>query len=295
MRLEANGVQLRYDEKVVVADLSLAIPDGKVSVLIGPNGCGKSTVLRALSRLLSPRRGTVVLDGQSINTLSTKEVARRLAILPQLLVAPESISVEDLVWYGRHPHRAALKTPSKHDREIVEWSLEATGMIELRARFVDTLSGGQRQRAWIALCLAQGTDLLLLDEPTTFLDVAFQLEVLDLLAHLNRDQGKTVAMVLHDFNMASEYADHIFVLKDGALVEQGTPAQVLTPDVLRMAFGIEARVVAHPVSGTPLCIPIRGRQARVGARPPDPASGRRAGPLREGGEVDVDGERLGQP
>ncbi len=263
MRLEANGVQLRYDEKIVVPDLSLAVPDGKVSVLIGPNGCGKSTVLRSLSRLLQPRRGTVVLDGQAINTLPTKEVARRLAILPQLLVAPESISVEDLVWYGRHPHRGALKTPSTRDRELVEWALEVTSMAGLRARFVDTLSGGQRQRAWIALCLAQGTDLLLLDEPTTFLDVAFQLEVLDLLADLNKDQGKTVAMVLHDFNAASEYADHIFVLKDGALVTQGTPAEVLTPDVLHTAFGIEAQVVPHPASGNPLCIPIRGRLRRV--------------------------------
>jgi iron complex transport system ATP-binding protein len=260
MRLEATNVCLAYDKIVIAEDLTLQIPDGKISVLIGPNGCGKSTALRSLSRLLEPRSGAVVLDGQDIHRLSTKEVARRMAILPQMLVAPESITVEDLVWFGRHPHRGALKTPSRNDRDIVDWALQVTGMNEMRRRFVDHLSGGQRQRAWIALCLAQGTDLILLDEPTTFLDVAYQLEVLDLLAELNREQGKTIAMVLHDFNMASEYADHIFVMKDGALVNQGTPAEVLTSDVFHQVFGITSQVVVHPVSGRPLCIPIKGRQ-----------------------------------
>lgn len=259
MRLEAQNVCLAYERIVIAEDLTLKIPDGKISVLIGPNGCGKSTALRSLSRLLTPRSGSVVLDGQQIHRLSTRDVARRMAILPQMLVAPESISVEDLVWFGRHPHRGPLKTPSGKDREIVEWALNVTGMTEMRTRFVDHLSGGQRQRAWIALCLAQGTDLILLDEPTTFLDVAYQLEVLDLLAELNRDQGKTIAMVLHDFNMASEYADHIFVMKEGALVGEGTPAQVLTPEVFHDVFGITSQVVTHPVSGRPLCIPIKGR------------------------------------
>lgn len=260
MRLQAEHVQLAYENVVIAEDLSLRIPDGKVSVLIGPNGCGKSTALRALSRLLAPRTGEVLLDGQDIHRSSTKDVARRLAILPQMLVAPEAITVEDLVWFGRHPHRGALKTPTRTDRDIVEWAMTATGVLELRARPVDHLSGGQRQRAWIALCLAQGTDLILLDEPTTFLDVAYQLEVLDLLAELNRSEGKTIAMVLHDFNMASEYADHIFVMNAGRLIVEGSPEEVLTAETFHEVFGITSKVVPHPASGRPLCIPIKGRQ-----------------------------------
>lgn len=263
MRLHTEGVQLAYDNFVIATDLSLSIPDGKVSVLIGPNGCGKSTALRALSRLLKPRQGTVVLDGRTIHGYSTKEVARRLAVLPQVLSAPEAITVEDLVWFGRHPHRRSLSVPSTQDKDTVEWAIEVTEMAALRRKSVDQLSGGQRQRAWIALCLAQGTDLILLDEPTTFLDVAYQLEVLDLLHELNRSQGKTVAMVLHDFNMAAEYADHIFVMKDGALVTEGPPEAVLNPAMLHEVFGIEAQVHTHPVSGKPLCIPIKGRSRSV--------------------------------
>jgi ABC-type cobalamin/Fe3+-siderophores transport system ATPase subunit len=181
MRLQAQGVELAYDRTVIAKDLTLNIPDGKVSVLIGPNGSGKSTALRALARLLPPTKGSVVLDGKSIQDTPTKEVARLLAILPQVLVTPESISVEDLVWFGRHPHRTSLKVPSEADKEAVEWALKVTSTAELRHQHVDQLSGGQRQRVWIALCLAQGTDLILLDEPTTYLDVAYQLEVLDLL------------------------------------------------------------------------------------------------------------------
>lgn len=259
MRLHTEAIQLAYDNLVIATDLSLAIPDGKVSVLIGPNGCGKSTALRALSRLLKPREGSVVLDGRTIHGYSTKEVARRLAVLPQVLVAPEAITVEDLVWFGRHPHRRSLSVPSSDDKDMVDWAIEVTGLAGLRRKSVDQLSGGQRQRAWIALCLAQGTELILLDEPTTFLDVAYQLEVLDLLHELNIDQGKTVAMVLHDFNMAAEYADHIFVMKEGSLVTEGSPAEVLTPGLLHQVFGIEAQVHSHPVSGKPLCIPIKGR------------------------------------
>lgn len=259
VRLQAEHVELSYDDIVIARDLSLTIPDGKVSVLIGPNGSGKSTALRALARLLRPRSGAVVLDGTSIHSLSTRDVARRLAILPQLLVAPESITVEDLVWFGRHPHRSSLKVPSTHDRDVVEWALEATGTIGMRHHAVDHLSGGQRQRAWIALCLAQETDIILLDEPTTFLDVAYQLELLDLLAELNTDQGKTVCMVLHDVNMAAEYAHHLFVLRDGALLAEGPPREVLTADMMRQVFGIESQIMPHPVTGNPLCIPIKGR------------------------------------
>ncbi|MEV0800498.1 ABC transporter ATP-binding protein, partial [Kribbella sp. NPDC050281] len=176
---------------------------------------------------------------------------------PQVLVTPESISVEDLVWFGRHPHRTSLKVPSQTDKDTVEWAMDVTSTAELRHQHVDQLSGGQRQRVWIALCLAQGTDLILLDEPTTYLDVAYQLEVLDLLHQLNQEQGKTVAMVLHDFNMAAEYADHVFVMKSGSLVTQGTPEDVFTCDTIREVFGVESKVVPHPVSGKPMCIPLR--------------------------------------
>ena len=265
MRLSAQGVELAYDDKVIARDLSLVVPDGKVSVLIGPNGSGKSTALRALARLLKPTDGSVVLDGQSIHSHSTKEVARRLAILPQLLVAPESVTVEDLVWFGRHPHRSSLRTPTATDRDAVEWALTATGSAEIRNQAVDHLSGGQRQRAWIALCLAQGTDLLLLDEPTTFLDIAYQLDVLDLLADLNRQQGKTVVMVLHDVNQAAEYAEHVFVLRQGVLVTEGPPEQVLTRDMMSDVFGIESQILPHPVSGKPLCVPLKGRARALSA------------------------------
>jgi iron complex transport system ATP-binding protein len=273
MRLQADGVDLAYDERLIAKNLSLAIPDGRVSVLIGPNGSGKSTALRALARLLPPKAGTVILDGRSIRETSTKEVARRLAILPQVLVTPESITVEDLVWFGRHPHRASLKLPGEADREAVEWAMQVTRTTDLRDQHVDQLSGGQRQRVWIALCLAQGTDLILLDEPTTFLDVAYQLEVLDLLAELNRDQGKTVAMVLHDFNMAAEYGDHIFVMSEGAIVDQGSPEEVFTCDMLRAVFGIESQITRHPISGKPMCIPLRERQRNPGAVRPTAAVG----------------------
>jgi ABC-type cobalamin/Fe3+-siderophores transport system ATPase subunit len=174
-------------------------------------------------------------------------------------VTPESITVEDLVWFGRHPHRSTLRMQTNADRDVVEWAMRVTRVDELRTQHVDQLSGGQRQRVWIALCLAQGTDLILLDEPTTYLDVAYQLEVLDLLAELNQEQGKTVAMVLHDFNMAAEYADHIFVMHSGRLVTQGTPEQVFTTTTIQDVFGVEAKVVPHPASGKPMCIPLRAR------------------------------------
>jgi iron complex transport system ATP-binding protein len=263
MRLQAQGVDLAYDDRIIAENLSITVPDGKVSVLIGPNGSGKSTALRSLARLLPPKRGSVVLDGRSIHQMSTKEVARQLAILPQVMLTPESISVEDLVWFGRHPHRVSLKMPSEQDREVVEWALQVTRTAELRHQHVDQLSGGQRQRVWIALCLAQGTDLILLDEPTTYLDVAYQLEVLDLLADLNRDQGKTVVMVLHDFNMAAEYGDHIFVLSSGTLVREGDPHEVFTSETIREVFGVESQMATHPVSGKPMCIPIRNKHVEV--------------------------------
>ncbi|MET7998095.1 ABC transporter ATP-binding protein [Amycolatopsis sp. NPDC005232] len=261
MRLQTQSVDLAYADRTIAENLSLQIPDGQVSVLIGPNGCGKSTAMRALARLLPPKSGQVVLDGKSIHQMPTKEVARKLAILPQVLTAPEGISIEDLVWFGRHPHRTSLKVPTEKDREAVEWALAVTRVADIRDAHVDQLSGGQRQRVWIAVCLAQETEILLLDEPTTYLDVAYQLEVLDLLADLNHDHGTTVAMVLHDFNMAAEYADHVFVMRDGTLITEGPPRDVFTQSLIQDVFGVESHVMDHPVSGKPMCIPVRSERA----------------------------------
>jgi iron complex transport system ATP-binding protein len=258
MRLHADDLLLKYDAVEVARDLSIEVPDGKVSILIGPNGSGKSTLLRALARLLRPAEGTVVLDGESIQKLAPKEVARRLAILPQLLVAPEALTVEELVSYGRHPQRKSIISLREEDREAIDWALHVTGTEPLRHRQVDQLSGGQRQRVWIALVLAQGTDLILLDEPTTYLDVAYQLEVLELLRRLNREAGKTIVIVLHDINMAAEYADRLFALKDGRLVAQGDPKEILDAELVREVYGIESHILEHPTTGKPLCIPVPG-------------------------------------
>jgi iron complex transport system ATP-binding protein len=256
MRLSASDLSLRYEDVVVATDLSIEIPDGRVSALIGPNGSGKSTLLRALSRLLRPKEGTVILDGKEISEYSTKEVARRLAILPQVLISPEAITVEELVAYGRFPQRRTLGGMRDEDREAIDWALTVTATKDLRDRPVDHLSGGQRQRAWIALVLAQGTDLILLDEPTTFLDIAYQLEVLELLRHLNTAEGKTIVMVLHDINMACEYAQTLFALRDGKLIAQGHPRDVLKAQLIRDVFGIDAHILEHPTSGAPMCVPI---------------------------------------
>lgn len=268
MRLSAEHLVLGYGPTVIVDDVSLEVPEGEVSVLIGPNGSGKSTILRALSRLLDPESGQVVLDGHAIRTMTTKQVARKLAILPQQSTAPEAITVEDLTWFGRHPYRKAISSPTAADRAAVEWAIAATGLERLRNAPVDQLSGGQRQRAWIALALAQGTDILLLDEPTTFLDLAHQLDVLDLCAMLNHTEGKTVVMVLHDVNLAAEYAHRIFVVSDGRLRRQGTPAEVVTPELMREIFGVETMVIPHPVDGSPLCIPLPKHSRRVVPKPP---------------------------
>jgi ABC-type cobalamin/Fe3+-siderophores transport system ATPase subunit len=267
VRLAATNLALSYEDVVVATDLSIEVPDGKVSALIGPNGSGKSTLLRALSRLLKPKTGDVILDGKAISSYSTKEVARRLAILPQVLISPESINVGELFAYGRFPQRRSIAGMRDEDRQAIDWALEVTRTTELRDRPVDHLSGGQRQRAWIALVLAQGTDLILLDEPTTFLDIAYQLEVLELLKHLNQAEGKTVVMVLHDINTACEYSHQLFALREGKLIAQGDPREVLNAELIRNVFGIDAHILEHPTSGAPMCVPIAAPHAHVAEVP----------------------------
>jgi iron complex transport system ATP-binding protein len=262
--LEAQGATLAYDEHVVATRLDLAIPRGKVTALVGANGSGKSTVLRALARLLRPSEGTVLLEGEAIARLPTRRVATKVGILPQSPSAPEGLAVEDLVARGRYPHQRLFRHWSREDEAAVEAALAATGTAELRRRPLDELSGGQRQRAWIAMTLAQQTENLLLDEPTTFLDLAHQVEVLELLAGLVAGHGRTVVMVLHDLNQACRYADHVVALRDGRVHAAGAPAQIVDAGFVRDVFGLAARVVADPVTGTPLCLPEAGR------RPPAP-------------------------
>jgi iron complex transport system ATP-binding protein len=254
-RLSSHNVTLGYnDDQTVVVDLSIDIPDGKVTTIIGPNGCGKSTMLRALSRLMKPSKGTVVLDGQLIHQLPTREVAKRLGLLSQTGIPPEGITVEDLVRRGRYPHQSFLQAPSRKDEEAVDQAIELAGMTDLRRRAVDQLSGGQRQRAWIAMVLAQETEILLLDEPTTFLDVAHQLEVMDLVRDLNA-QGKTVVMVLHDINEAASNSDHLVAMRDGRIVREGTPAEIVDTQLLMDLYGVECDVYQHPGLGHPYSVP----------------------------------------
>ncbi|MBD2073528.1 ABC transporter ATP-binding protein [Phormidium sp. FACHB-592] len=254
--LTTRKLTLAYDGTVVISDLDLAIPAGKITVLVGSNGCGKSTLLRSLARLLKPTRGTVYLDSASIFKLSTKEVAKRLGILPQGPIAPEGLTVRDLVAQGRYPHQSWLQQWSKEDEWLVEQALAITNMTVLADRSLDTLSGGQRQRAWIAMSLAQDTEILLLDEPTTFLDLAHQIEVLDLLYELNQTKGRTIVMVLHDLNQACRYAEHLVAIAQGQVVAQGAPDQIMTEALVQEVFGLESRIIQDPVAGTPLCIPV---------------------------------------
>jgi len=259
--LRAERLHLAYDRVDVVRDLDLAIPPGRVTVIVGANACGKSTLLRALARLLAPRGGTVSLDGRQIARLPTREVATRLGILPQAPIAPEGLTVGDLVARGRHPHQRWFRQWSAEDEAAVRAALAATGTADLADRPVDELSGGQRQRAWIAMALAQGTEILLLDEPTTYLDMAHQVEVLDLLADLNATEGRTVVLVLHDLNQACRYAHHLVAMAGGRIVAEGPPADVVTEDLVRQVFGLDTRIIPDPVAGTPLVIPVGRRTA----------------------------------
>ncbi|MEU8510131.1 ABC transporter ATP-binding protein [Kitasatospora sp. NPDC048722] len=265
-RLAAHGLGLRYGDRVIVDGLDLELPGGAVTAIVGPNACGKSTLLRGLVRLLDPAAGTVTLDGADIHRMPSRALAKRLGLLPQQPVAPEAITVESLVRLGRYPHQRMLSPWSRADQAAVEDALARTGTAELRDQQVDRLSGGQRQRAWIALALAQDTDLLLLDEPTTFLDLRHQLDVLDLVADLHEEAGRTVVMVLHDLGQAARYADHLVVLKDGRLAAAGAPSEVLTAELVEAVFQVPCRVVPDPETGTPLVVPRARERTRARAR-----------------------------
>ncbi|SMD00256.1 ABC transporter ATP-binding protein [Kibdelosporangium aridum] len=259
VRLQASDLALGYGERLVVDGLDLDVPTGTVTSVIGPNGCGKSTLLRALGRLLAPRAGQVLLDGKRIDKLPTKEVARTVGLLPQTPVAPDGLTVADLVARGRHPHQTWYRQWSVEDEAAVTDALRLTKMDEHANRVVDELSGGQRQRAWISMTLAQGTELLLLDEPITYLDLAHQVDVLDLVHDLHTTRGTTVVMVLHDLNLAARYSDRLVAMRAGKIVAQGDPNDVLTENLLRDVFDLDAKILTDPVAGTPMVVPIGSR------------------------------------
>ena len=253
--IHAQNLMLSYDDNCIIPNLSVTIPTGQITVLVGANGCGKSTLLRGISRLLKPKRGSVVLNGQDIWRLPTKQLAKQLGILPQSPTAPEGLTVHELVAQGRYPHQTWLQQWSREDEHITQEALNITDLTPFADRPVDTLSGGQRQRAWIAMTLAQDSDTILLDEPTTFLDLAYQIDVLDLLHDLNVTRGKTIVMVLHDLNHACRYADNLIALHQGRIIAQGYPSDIVTEEMVHDVFGIACRIIPDPITGTPLVIP----------------------------------------
>lgn len=254
--LEIKNLSAGYGDRSVLDQLDLSFTPGHITSIVGANACGKSTLLRTISRLLAPSHGQVLLDGKSVHRYPTRELACTLGLLPQSPVAPEGITVADLVSRGRHPHHGLMSRWRPQDDEAVANALDVTHLAELADRDVDELSGGQRQRVWIAMALAQETDLLLLDEPTTFLDVSHQVEVLDLLTDLNHSRGITIVMVLHDLNLAARYSDHLVAMAGGRLHAHGRPDEVLTEDMIRSVFGLSSRVIPDPVSGKPMMLPI---------------------------------------
>lgn len=255
-KLSAEELSLSYGSVQIIKNINLEVPEGKISIIIGSNGCGKSTILRSLARLLTPQKGTIYLDGKEIHRQSSKEVAKKLAILPQSPEAPEDITVKELCYYGRHPHKGLFSRQSPEDHAIVDSALIATGMEEFSDRTLDQLSGGQRQRAWISMALAQETDLLLLDEPTTYLDLAHQIEILELLRDLNVKYGRTIIMVLHDLNQAAKYADHLISIVNGSIYKEGSPEIVFTKEMIKDVFGVDCCIIENPFDQTPLCIPV---------------------------------------
>ena len=258
-RLVADGVSVGYGDALIIEKLSLEIVDQGFTALVGPNGSGKSTLLKTFARILKPTTGAILIDGEFINRQASKEVAKKLAFLPQGPVVPEGISVEQLVSYGRSPYRSGFGTTTPEDRKITDQALTITSLNDMRDRPVTALSGGQRQRAWVAMTLAQDTGILLLDEPTTFLDIAHQFDLMDLLADLH-ENGRTIVIVLHDINQACRYVNNVVVLRDGAIYQQGDPAQVISTEMLRDVFEIECRIVPDPETSTPMCVPLGNRR-----------------------------------
>lgn len=254
--LTAKNIVVGYDKKVVIDGIDIVIPSNKISVIIGANGCGKSTLLKAFSKLITPDRGEITLDGKKINSYPSKNLAQTLGLLPQSPIVPDGITVFDLICRGRFPYRTLMKGMSKEDFEAVKEAMEIMGITELANRSVDELSGGQRQRVWIALALAQQTDILLLDEPTTFLDISYQVEILDLLTELNKKRGTTIVMVLHDINLSARYADYIFAISNGKLMVEGLPEDIISPKLIKEIFNLECSVIKDPVSNSPLVVPI---------------------------------------
>lgn len=253
----ASSVTVGYGQRTIVRDLSATFPAGKITTIVGPNGCGKSTLLRAMSGLLNLDTGTVSVDGQNISDMKRKDVARILGMLPQSPVAPEGLLVSDLVARGRHPHQAWFRQWSSTDEDAVFEALKQTGSADLASRTLDELSGGQRQRVWISMVLAQNTDILFLDEPTTYLDLATSVDILELVDSLRQELGRTVVMVLHDLNLAVRYSDYLVVMKDGQVIASGTPAEIITAELLQQAFDLRARVIEDPETGDPLIVPLR--------------------------------------
>lgn len=255
-QLSARQLSLGYQKTTILNNLNLEISPGKITILIGANGCGKSTLLKGLGRILRPQKGTVYLDGKAIHKLPSRKIAQNLGILPQNPNAPEGLTVKDLVAQGRYPHQTWWQQWTLEDERQINQALEITAVTELANRELDTLSGGQRQRAWIAMTLAQNTEILLLDEPTTFLDLAHQIEVLDLLTQLNHNFQRTIVIVLHELNQAARYADYLVAMKDGYIYAQGKPQEIMTPKVIKEVFGLDSHIIKDPISNTPLCIPI---------------------------------------
>lgn len=258
-RLSGRDLTLAYDRRTVAEALTVAVPDHSFTVVVGPNACGKSTLLRALARTLRPRAGTVLLDGHDIHRLPARAVARTLGLLPQSPIAPDGITVADLVARGRYPHQSLLRQWTRADERAVTAAMAATGVADLAGAYVDELSGGQRQRVWIAMAVAQETPILLLDEPTTYLDIAHQIDVLDLCARLHHEEGRTLIAVLHDLNHAARYATHLIALRDGAMVAEGAPSEVVSAEMVEDVFGLPCRVIPDPETGTPLVVPAASR------------------------------------
>lgn len=254
VRLHTRNLSICYDELLIVKDLSVEIPDKKITTIIGSNGCGKSTLLKAITRIISRQSGTVVLDGKDIAKENTKLLAKKMAILPQTPESTSGLTVGELVSYGRFPYQKGFGRLTKKDYEVIDWALEVTGTTDFKFRSIDALSGGQRQRVWIAMALAQETDIIFLDEPTTYLDMAHQLEVLELLQKLNVEQERTIVMVLHDLNQAARFADYVIALKDGEIVKAGNCEEVITSDVLKEVFHIDAEIGRDPRTNKPMCM-----------------------------------------